>query len=194
MKTDTNRHDTRLFPLAKTLGVVAILAAVLSGCKTQTPMSGTDNNSGPQLEIVKAPAQTPLGGKRALPFAVIYRTNGNYDNHVIAQYDRATDTFISFPAPTDVAETSAPLQLVDGWLLDRRGGVSLTNTVFLRWTYAEYHRLEHVPTLNELRDAILPDAKVTAVQRLDMTTYEAQRDTAAVNALIRSNEVRLNKE
>ena len=146
-------------------------------CSCSTPRTS------PLPDIIEAPAQPKLGGKRAMPFAYIYKTNGDYDNNVVVSYNRGDGTFISYPAPSDVSSDSSPLQLVDGWLLDRRGGVS-DNTAFLRWTYGEYCRLDSTPTLEQLRAAILPDARIIAVQRLDMTTFDAQRDTAAVNKII----------
>ena len=126
-----------------------------------------------------------IGAVRAKPFAFIYKTNGNYNDKVTAVYDKSRDMFLSFPDPTDVSPDFAPLELIDGWLLDRRGGVG-ENTVFLRWTYGEYSKLKSVPSIDELRKAIIPDAKVTEFVRLNMTSFEAQGDTARVNALIRN--------
>lgn len=166
----------------KLLSVFGIIAFVAVSCSRQTTAPGT-TSSDDALQIVRAPEQPMLGGKRAMPFAYIYKTNGDYNANVAVTYDATTGTFMGYPAPSDVSKDSEPLRLVDGWLLDRRGGVS-DNTVFLRWTYDEYHRLEKVPTLDELRSAILPDARITEIHRLNMTTFDAQRDTAAVNRLI----------
>ncbi len=164
------------------------LTCSLTGCGSAraTAEAPTDQPE-PVTATLQAPARPILGGRpiAAKPFAVIYKTNRDLDNHVTIGYDRATRTIISYPAPTDVDTLSAPMHLIDGWLLDRRGGIG-DNTAFLRWTYGEYCAMKTVPTLSEIRAAIMPDARVTEVKRLDITTFEAQQDTAAVNAYIRT--------
>lgn len=135
-------------------------------------------------DIVKAPAQPLIPGKIAMPRACIYKTNGNFNNNVTVGYDRANNTFISFPAPTDVNSDAEPLQLINGWLLSRRGNVN-ENTAFLKWTYSEYHGFDATPSIPELKEALIPDAFVTEFKLLDMTTSSAQADTAAVNEIIR---------
>ena len=122
-----------------------------------------------------------------MPFAFIYKTNGDWNANVTASYDSTSGQFISFPAPTDVSVSSEPIKLIDNWLLDIRGGISVENTVFLRWTYPQYSQLNQTPSIEELRAAILPGAKVTEVRRLNMTVFDAQRDTAAVNRIIISS-------
>lgn len=161
----------------------SLIALFVTGCSSHKGIS-ENAESNPPLEIVKAPVSPRLNGVRAMPFAYIYKTNGNYDNNVCVGYDRQSETFISFPAPSDISTDSAPLKLVDGWLLDRQGGIS-TNTCFLKWTYQQYHELGSVPDIKTLREAIIPEAKVTEVVRLDMTSFAAQEDTAAVNKIIR---------
>lgn len=126
------------------------------------------------------------GPVHALPKAVVYKTNGNYDDRVTANYDASTGRFISFPGPSDITASSTPLRLGDGWLLDRQGGIG-TYTVFLRWTYREYMNLPKVPDLTQLKEAIITGAKVTEYKVLDMTPMEAASDTAKVNLLLRSD-------
>lgn len=166
----------------KLLTAFGIIAFVTISCSRPTTAHKT-TSSDDALQIVQAPEQPMLGGKRAMPFAYIYKTNGNYNANVAVTYDASTGTFTGYPDPADVSIDSEPLRLVDGWLLDRRGGVG-PNTVFLRWTYDQYHRLTKVPTVKELKEAILPGARITEIHRLNMTTFDAQRDTAAVNRLI----------
>lgn len=161
----------------------SLLALTLVGCATarnpEAAKSATDT-----FELNR-PARRG-GSVRAMPFAYIYKTNGDYNDNVTMRVDRATGQIISYPATTDVGRGSEPMVLTDGWLLDRRGGVG-ENTVFLKWTYPEYHALESTPSIDELRAAIIEGAHVTAIERLDMTTFDAQADTAAVNRLIRKN-------
>lgn len=160
------------------------LSVCLASCGPSKPGVTKTAEAAPQVETVEAAPMAQLGGKRAMPFAYIYKTNGDYNDNVTASYDATTGRFVSFPAPTDVAPGNEPMKLIDGWLLDSRGGVS-DNTVFLKWTYQQYHDLASTPSLTELKEAILPDARVTEVVRLNMTSFAAQGDTALVNRMIR---------
>lgn len=154
--------------------------SVLTACGT-TKIEADDSG-----QAIQQPDRQRRGrGVRAMPFACIYRTNGDYNNHVTVSTDPATGNIVAFPATTDVGVESAPMILTDGWLLDRRGGIGY-GTAFLRWTYAEYRAMPATPSLDEMRDAIIPGARVTAIERLDMTTFAAQTDTAAVNRIIRA--------
>ena len=159
---------------------ILILTCLCACSPTKPGENGilADNN------IVEGEPMPLLGGKSHLPYARIYKTNGDYNDNVAAQFDNISGTFISYPAPSDVGKFSTPLILVDGWLLDRRGGVAY-NTVFLKWTYSEYSRLNEVPTLAELKESILTKAKVIEVREIPMTINKAMQDTSAVNAYIK---------
>lgn len=153
---------------------------LLTGCATSKQ---PDNPARlPVTEAEKVDLQ-PLAGTFALPPAVIYKTNGNYEDHVTAAYDPATRTFTYYPAPTDISVASQPMKMNNGWLLDRQGGIG-PNTVFLKWTYAEYSHLKTVPTVQQLEQAIIPGARVTEVHSLDITANQAIADPASVNRLI----------
>ncbi|MDE5967573.1 MAG: hypothetical protein K2G64_00575, partial [Muribaculaceae bacterium] len=78
-----------------------------------------------------------------------------------------------------ITPDSAPLQLDTWWLLDRQGSAG-PGTRFLRYTYAEYAALTKVPAIDELKAAIIPDARVTLSQKLDITLAEALADPAAI--------------
>lgn len=161
------------------LTLVLAVIAVLTACSTT---KGTADGTRPTVQ--KNDSRRHGRGMHAMPFAYIYRTNGNYNDLVTINIDPVTGSILSFPATTDVGVESAPMLLTDGWLLDRRGGIG-HGTAFLKWTYSEYRTLPATPSLDELRAAIIPDAHVTVVERLDMTTFAAQSDTAAVNRIIR---------
>lgn len=130
-----------------------------------------------------------LIGNRAvgvIPKAVAYRMSGDYADKVPIMISPDGEVQ-SYPAPTDLVG-GTPLELADGWWLDRRGVGQ--GSVFTRYTYAEYAALPQAPTPKELLEAVIPGAKVTAVMRLPMTMREAEADTAAVNAFIRAQQGR----
>lgn len=55
----------------------------------------------------------------------------------------ADGTLLSYPAPSDIPENAAPVQLESGWLLSPVGVGP--QTVFTTYTYDEYRRLSQPP-------------------------------------------------
>lgn len=129
------------------------------------------------------------GSIRQMPKAVIYRTNGDWNVNVAVTLNEDKSQLMYFPDCYDVSVDTEPLALTNGWLLDRQGGIS-KNTAFLKWTMPEYHEMKKTPSVNEIMDAIIPNAKVLEVVKLPMLTTQAQNDTSAVNAIIREQYLR----
>lgn len=142
---------------------------------------GADTDGAPCAHAAVGPAgaDTPVGV--TAPKAVAYRMSGDYSDNVPVTL-AADGAIISYPAPGDLTDRSAPLPLADGWWLDRRG-IS-ANSVFTRFTYSEYRALPAAPTPAELKASIIPGARVTVTLQLPMTVAEATADTAAVNAAL----------
>lgn len=167
-----------------------IATALLVACKTEQKAVKINQEEN-LVELSGVPAKKTenvwmRGGDATLPPAIIYKTNGDFDNNVAAVYNGETGNFISFPGPGDVTTHSAPIRLKDGWLLDRQGMIG-PNTVFLKWTYEEYHELPELPTISALRAAIIPGCRVIDVKRIEGITSETARtDTALVNRYIES--------
>lgn len=150
---------------------------LLASCHA-APTQAVKADSGETVKLDKAqvaPAQMRLK-------ALVYKTSVPCAQNVAISLNSAGTAVQSFPAPTDVSAASEPLQLPDGWLLDRRG--LGPNTAFIRLTYAEYAKLAQAPSTAELMGMILPDAHVTEMRSLPMTPQEAAADTAAVLRLL----------
>lgn len=172
----------------KALLTITVLAALTAGCRSSVPASSHDSAPSPtprQQSAESTGGSTDAPTHRALPRAVIYKTDGDYRDNVPVTLNAAGTALVSYPAPSDLTERSAPLQLADGYLLDRRG-VSM-NTRFTRYTYARYRKLDAAPSPATLIDSIIPGARVTELHRLNITPQQALSDTAAVNNLIRSS-------
>ena len=156
-----------------------------AGCRSNREAPSVDDTYLDIPQVVRVDRvvrdQGPL---TAMPRAVIYRTNGDYNDLVTVTLDASRSSLVSYPAPTDVTVASAPLIMTGGWLLDRRGGIG-PNSAFLDWTYAEYSRLSATPSPSEILDHVIPDARVTAVRRLPIAATEAMTDTVWVNDYIR---------
>lgn len=125
--------------------------------------------------VVAAPQAQTMGAVSAMPKAVIYKTNGDYNDHVVINLSHDGKRPVSFPAPTDITEASTPLPLKGGWLLDRRGAVG-ANTVFLTYTYAQYAKLPKAPSIDELMASIMPVAKVTETKVLPIVLSKVIQD------------------
>lgn len=130
------------------------------------------------------PGHIRPGAQATMPRARVYRMNGNYADNVPVGTD-GNGRIISYPAPSDVSAASRPMQLAGGWWLDRRGVGQ--HTVFTRFTYEEYAVLPQSPSVAQFREAIIPGARVTAVEELPWTLREAEVDTAAVNAWLHAH-------
>lgn len=160
---------------------MTLIPLALAGCSKK--------NAG---ETVKADVGSPLVVQTTLteskprnyiPSAIVYKTNGDYNNNVAVGLNSARTQITSYPDPTDVSAASAPVVLEGGYLLDRRGiGAS---SGFLSITYSDYHALKSVPSTEELRSMLIPDAQVTFMAALPITASEAARDIDKVNSYVK---------
>lgn len=174
----------------KTASLAAVCAGmVMTSCHSSKPNNDNGPIEGNLIQVggeIGPKEDIPLTGMRNyIPSAQVYRTNGDYINNVPIQTSADGKQLISFPAPSDITPDALPLQLANGYLLDRRG-ISPYNTKFTNYTYKEYAALKQAPSTQELLNAIIPGARVTDLVCLPFTTQEALADTTAVNKLIRT--------
>lgn len=155
-----------------------------SASKTSKTVAAADENEFAEVAVPVAVSQrmTDSDGEAYIPRAVIYKTNGDYNDNVTITLNRQRTAPATFPDPHDVGANSTPLQLADGWLLDRRGGIG-EYSVFLTYTYSQYATLPAPPSIENLMKAIIPGAQVTDAVRL--TIPASPIDTAKCNQLIR---------
>lgn len=162
---------------------VAATSMVVAACHSSRSVASEEAGSVPELSQPVAAA--PIGGGNltgsvnALPKATVYQTNVDCAQNVAITIDPSTGQITYYPDPSDITPDSAPLQLDNGWLLARQGSAG-TGTRFLRYTYTEYAALPKVPAIEELKAAIIPDARVTISQKLDITLAEALADPDAI--------------
>lgn len=156
----------------------AIGAMTLLSCSSKSniitiPVSQGDSFGGPVTLPEPAPGRYigPVPS-RMLPKATVFKMSGDYADHVAVTLDDKGN-LVYFPAITDVNANSAPTAIGDGWYLNRQGLGQ--NSVFTKWTFAEYHALDKTPTPEEIKDAILPGARVTSFRTLDVPASEAMK-------------------
>lgn len=148
-------------------------------------MAASCSTSKPGADVTQPVASAPMVSKPSVnhrPKARVYKTNGDYRTNVpIAVSD---GNIISFPDITDISSAMLPIELSNGYLLDRRG-IS-TNTMFTSYTYEQYASLDTTPSLAELKAAIIPGAAIIEIIELPFDTPTAVADTTRCNQLIRS--------
>lgn len=159
---------------------IAIAAALIcaASCKSKTGSIAPST-------VTATVKPDVLGDKPAMmPKAVIYRMNGDYSRNVPVSVS-PEGQLLSFPAPSDITEAAMPVDLGNGWWLDRRGISS--NSLFTRYTYADYAAMKSVPSPGEIMKAIIPGARPTDLRTLPMTPSEAAADIQAVKRWIEEN-------
>ncbi len=113
-----------------------------------------------------------IGNAQARPAAIVYSTNNDYRHNVAVTLNDAGTLIMSYPDPADVRRTDpTPIDLGDGYLLDRRG-IS-PNTAFLDITYDEYASLDSTPTADELLRHVVARSPFAEMYALPISASKA---------------------
>lgn len=158
------------------LGIIGISGIL--GCSKRSNIARDNNGGSLQNEVVEAPMPV-IGSKpvNMMPKASVFKMSGDYADHVAVTL--GTDGELTyFPAPSDISVNSEPLSIGDGWWLNRQG--LSANSVFTRWTFAEYRALPNVPSPAEIKAAVIPGARVTEFRVLDITLSQAAQNPKAL--------------
>jgi hypothetical protein len=133
----------------------------------------------PQSGASKPSAEASYAG----PPTIVYKTIADYYDRVPVIMNEARTEIVSYPDPTDVGDFSLPTRLKDGYLLDNRG--INERVAFLRYTYNEYGRLPHVPSVAELKANILELYPLLEIINCGVR-YRYKNEVEELNALIDS--------
>lgn len=182
----------------KNILFVTFIILISVGCSNKTTRtSETDNiieensvgigysqNSGkntPQKIKIK---ERLTGGNinMAIPNATIFRMSGDYSENVGVTLS-SDGNLTYFPAPSDITADSAPIKLQNGWWLNCQG--LGPNSVFTKYTFAEYASLPETPSPTQIKREIIPGAKVTEFKELPIKLGEALNNPEAVNEYIK---------
>lgn len=169
----------------KAYSITSIAIAAASLCAAACSSTKTAADAPTPITPPQTITKNTIGGKpaSAMPKAVAYRTNGDFIHNVPITLSADRKQIISYPAPSDLSASSFPVQLNDGYLLDRRG-IS-ANTAFTKYTYDEYSRMSMAPSLKELKEAIIGGAEVVEIVVLPMTLSQALDDIPSCNTLVK---------
>ena len=104
--------------------------------------------------------------------ATAFKMSGDYSNRVAVTLG-GNGELLYFPAPTDLGPQSTPVEIGDGWWLNRQGLGA--NSVFTKWTFDEYRALKATPSPSEIKAAIIPGARVTEFVRMSIPASKANQ-------------------
>ena len=151
---------------------LAITAGLfLSSCKAGKETSPRSSNDVPVIStkpMVK-------GGQdvQFIPNATVFRMNGNYADNVAITLNQDGE-LAYYPDPTDLAVSSSPFPLENGWYLNRQGIGA--DSKFTSYTFEEYRSLNSPPTHDQLTGAIIQGATITEFIELPVRLSEALAD------------------
>ena len=135
------------------------------GCsRNNNTVSATD---GPTAEVVEITGSAPLS---VMPKASAFKMSGDYADNVAITLN-ADGVITYYPAPSDITESSRPVSLGNGWWLNRQG-IS-PQSRFTRYTFKEYAALSQTPSIEQLKDAIIPGAIITEWKVFPIPASEA---------------------
>lgn len=145
------------------------MALIATGCAKKNTQTQFITSDSPQ--IVKVDTRPRIGTPpRALLNATVFKMSGDYANNVAVSLN-ADGTLSYFPAPSDISAASRPVDLGNGWWLNRQGIGPRSR--FLRYTFEEYSSLPSVPSQEDLLKAIIPGAQVTEFKSVNVPASEA---------------------
>lgn len=131
---------------------------------------------------VKPTGNIESGKVNFLPNATAFRMSGNYANNVAVTLGPDGE-LTYFPAPSDITADSEPIELGEGWWLNNQG--LGPNSVFTKYTFAEYAALPEAPSPEQIKLNIIHGAKVTDFMELPMKIGEANQNLEAVKEYVK---------
>lgn len=135
--------------------LIAMAVLLFAGCHEKKEVAQTTAATTTPSAGAGQLSQATATGVAATAHVLVYRTKDDHKDNVPIMLSEDRKTILSYPHPKDLRTSTGlavPIELENGWLLDRRG-IGM-NTAFLGMTYTEYAALEDAPSLAELDAAI----------------------------------------
>lgn len=164
--------------------LIAMAVLLSAGCHEKKEVAQTTATTTTPTAGAVQLSQATATGVAATAHVLVYRTRTDHHDKVPIMLSADRKTILSYPHPKDLRAgdgLSLPVELEDGWLLDRRG-IGM-NVAFLGTTYTEYAALENAPSLAELEASITDREPLTDL--CDCGPRSVFTDPAAqINSLI----------
>lgn len=169
----------------KKLLIYIPLMMMVASCSHKNTESVTNDSSVTKQATVGGVAVGYRNSRpvNAIPKATAFRMNGNYADQVAITLN-PDGSLTYFPDPKDITDNSKPVDLGNGWWLNRQG-IS-ANSVFTRYTFSEYQTLKNVPSIEQLKASVIPDARVTEMRQLPFSIYEVPENLDSIKKYLAS--------
>lgn len=159
---------------------ILLIAGACSNKTTYTPEKSVAMGF-PRTNEDKAGKPTTLPAKppvkimtvkqaKAMAKATAFKMNGEYSKNIGVTLD-PEGNLSYFPDPKDITADSEPLDLGNGWWLNRQG--LGPNSVFTNYTFPEFASLPEVPTPEQFKNEIIPGSHVLQFVELPYNIGEA---------------------
>lgn len=151
---------------------------MIAGCaKKNMPVTLPDAvEVEPVQQVVKPIESRPLA---MVLKATAFKMTGDYSNNVAITLTPEGEVSY-YPAPSDISESSRPVDLGNGWWLNRQG-IS-PSSVFTKYTFEEYSKLPYVPTPQELKAAVIPGASVSDWHQFSIPASQAMQNLPQIKS------------
>ena len=158
------------------------MIAMFASCSNQSHVYRVTNSS---PEVTPEVREILIGGApvRSYPNATAFRMSGDYGSNVAVTLSPSGDVTY-FPAPSDITAYSEPISLGDGWWLNCQG--LGPNSVFTKYTFAEYAALPAAPSPQQIKQSVLPGARVVQFIELPMKLNEAVNNLEEVKSYLKN--------
>lgn len=107
-----------------------------------------------------------LNKECAIRPVIIYKTTKDFSNLVPVLMDENKAKIVSYPAISDISESSKPIKLENGYWLDNIG--ICNNTVYTSYTVTEYSSLKYQPSVGQLQNKIIERNPFVEIYRCNM--------------------------
>ncbi len=132
----------------------------------------------------KVRVTTKMAHQTTAPF-IIYKTRADYSQLVPVLLTPEKDRIVSYPAPGDLKNADGfmyPVALRDSFFFDQRG--IGPNVAFTSFTYEQYYRLEHAPSLDELDSCLIDRDPLVAMYNCSAHS-KIRGNTKKMNRLVK---------
>ncbi|MBD5357762.1 MAG: hypothetical protein HDR88_12275 [Bacteroides sp.] len=175
----------KLFYLLPTIGLLASCAPQTYVQKDSVAIGYSKSNNG--QTVSETPTVAPITVQKKplgmIPKATAFRMTGDYANNVAVTLG-PDGNLTYYPAPSDISKRSIPTSLGDGWYLNNQG--LNANSVFTKYTFDEYSKLPSAPSPQQLKEAIIPGARVENMIQLPYSINDAQNNIQGIKDYLKS--------
>ena len=169
------------------LAILLPAAALFMGCSHKTTDAAQDTTQdeavATPVAMKRQPIAVGISKPKVLPKATAFKMTGDYADHVGVTIG-GLGQLTYFPAPSDITANTKPIDLGNGWWLNRQGLGA--NSVFTKYTFEEYSKFASTPTPQEIMESIIPGARVAEIIELPYTVADSRQHIPEIKEYVKS--------